>query len=141
MILRCQGKTFPIRSPAFATLLLDLLEEEHVGPVASHMSLGILLQLRVNLLEILIAIATLFSSAFSRAEPVQHFRNHLPHARMILAIRLEGALYALRLDDIKQRHRLRNIEVTLRGSRRTLMVIAARNGRGRLGLLRKGTLD
>lgn len=137
MILRDQRESLSIRSPALSPLLLDLLEQEHIGPITSHMSFGILLELRVDLLQILITITTLFRSAFPSTESIQHFGHHFPHTRMILPVRLECALYAFRFYDIQQRHRLGYIEVTFRSARCTLMVIAARDRRGRFGLLQE----
>lgn len=128
VILGDERQPFAIRAPALAALLLDLLEQEHVRPVAAHMPFRILLQLRIDLLEVLVTIAALFGRSFSRTEPVQHLGDHLPDAGMILSIRLERALDALRFDDIQQGHRFRHIEVALRRARRTLMMVAARDG-------------
>lgn len=44
---------------------------------------------------------------------------------MVLAIRLEGALYALRFDDIQQRDRFGDIEVAFGGARCAMVVVIA----------------
>jgi len=135
VVLGDQGKALAIRAPALAALLLNLLEEEHVRPIAAHMAFGILFQLRVDLLEVLVPIAALLGRSLPGAEAVEHLGHHLPHAGMVLPVRLERALDALRLDDVKQGHRFRHIEVRLRGARRPLVVVAARHRRGILRLL------
>lgn len=89
------------------------------------MTLGILLQLCVDLFQILITIAALFGGAFARTKTIQHFGDHLPNAGVILAIRLEGALYALRFNDVQQRDRFGHIEVAFGGARRAMVVVSA----------------
>lgn len=129
MIFIDQSQPLPIGAPALAPLLLDLLEQKHVRPVAPDVPFRILLQLCIDLLQILVPIATLLGRSLSCAEPVQHLGDHFPNTRMILAIRLERALNSLRLDDVQESHRLWYIEIAFGCARRSLMMIATRDSR------------